>query len=99
MTAPTVLLTVDEARDLFGASAIALVDALDCSPARLNRLLRAKGTTKGLPGDARQVVKAHRVVVRQVLASDHAWVLEEQIEGALSYARCLTELETETLAA
>jgi len=37
--------------------------------------------------------------VRLVVASHHVWVLDEQIEGALSFAGCLTELETETFSA
>ena len=99
MTVPTVLLTLDEARDLLGASAIALVEAASCPPARLARLLVGNGTARGLAPAARQAVRAHRVVLRQVLASDHAWILEEQTQGALSYAECLWKSSTEALAA
>ncbi|MDQ6798865.1 MAG: hypothetical protein M3011_12780 [Actinomycetota bacterium] len=82
------LLTLDEARDQLGTSALALVEAVSCSPARLARLLGGKGTARNLPPAARQAVMAHRSVLRQVLASDHAWIFEEQLEGALSYAEC-----------
>lgn len=99
MTVPIVLLTLDEARDELGASAIALVDALDCSSARLARLLYARSTTKGLTLEARRVVQTHRTVVRRVLASDHAWILDDELEGALSYARWFSEPETEAQAA
>ncbi len=99
MTVPTVLLTLDEARDLLGASAIALVEAVSCSPARLARLLVGNGTARGLVPAARQAVRAHRLVLRQVLASDHAWILEEQTEGALSYAESYWEHRAEALAA
>ena len=86
MTVPTVLLTLNEARDLLGASAIALVEVVSCSPERLGRLLRGKGTARALPAPARLAVRDHRAVVRRVLASGHAWILDEQVEGALSYA-------------
>jgi len=86
MTTPTTLLSLDEARDVFGTSAIALVEAVARSATQLSRLLHGRGTTRGLPLGAAQAVKAHRAVVRQVLASDHRWILDEQIEGALSYA-------------
>ena len=99
MTAPGVLLTLDEARDQLGTSAVALVEAVSCSPARLARLLEGKGTARGLAPAARQAVRAHRAVVRRVLASDHAWILDEQVEGALSYAECHWEAAAEDLAA
>lgn len=86
MIAPSTLLTLDEARDQLGASAIALVDAVSCSPARLGRLLGGKGTARALTPPAHQAVTAHRAVLRRVLSSDHAWILDEQVEGALSYA-------------
>ena len=86
MTVPAVLLTLDEARDQLGTSALALVEAVSCPPARLGRLLGGKGTVRGLSPAARQAVAAHRAVLRQVLACRHAWILDEQIEGALSYA-------------
>ena len=86
MTVPTVLLTLDEARSMLGASAIDLVEAVSCSPARLCRLLAGKGSGRGLAPAARQAINAHRAVVRQVLAAGHGWILEEQAEGALSYA-------------
>lgn len=99
MTVPTVLLTLDEARDRLGASAIALVEAVSCSPARLARLLVGNGTARGLAPPAREALRAHRAVLRQVVASDHAWILEEQTEGALSYAEWCWEPSVETLAA
>ena len=86
MNASPVLLSLDEARDELGASAIALVEAVSCSPARLGRLLRGRGTTRALQPAARRAVREHRVVLRLVLSSDHAWILDEQVEGALSYA-------------
>jgi len=99
VTAPTVLLSLDEARDCLGASAVALVEAVACSPARLVRLLAGRGTTRGLPPAARQAVSAHRSTLRQVLGSDHAWILEEEIEGALSYAEHLGRPSAAVLAA
>ena len=86
MTVPTVLLTLDEARSILGASAIDLVEAVACSPARLRRLLAGNGSARGLAPAARQAINAHRAVLRQVLAAGHGWILEEQAEGALSYA-------------
>ena len=86
MTVPTVLLTLDEARSILGASAIDLVEAVTCSPARLRRLLAGKGSSRGLSATARQAINAHRAVLRQVLAAGHGWILEEQAEAALSYA-------------
>ena len=86
MTLPTVLLTLDEARSILGASAIGLVEAVSCSPARLRRLLAGTGSARGLAPSARQAINAHRAVLRQVLAAGHGWILEEEAEGALSYA-------------
>jgi DNA-binding IclR family transcriptional regulator len=86
MTVPTVLLTLDEARSVLGASAIDLVDTVTCSPARLRRLLTGKGTSRGLAPPSRQAISAHRAVLRRVIAAGHGWILEEQAEGALSYA-------------
>lgn len=86
MTVPTVLLTLDEARSILGESAIDLVEAVTCPPARLRRLLAGKGSARGLAPTARQALDAHRAVLRQVLAAGHGWILEEQAEGALSYA-------------
>lgn len=58
---------------------------------------------RGAPGDsppaARQAVRAHRAVLRQVLACDHAWILGEQVEGALSYAECHWAGSADALAA
>ena len=99
MTVPTLLLTLDEARDLLGASATALVEAVSCSPGRLARLLVGNGTSRGLAPVARRAVTAHRAVLRQVLASDHAWILEEQTEGALAYAESYWECRAKALAA
>jgi len=98
MTTP-VLLSLDEARNELGTSAIALVEAVACSPAKLARLLRGRGTARGLAPSGADAAKAHRAVVRRVLASDHSWIIDEQIEGALSYAGCLGEDETKALAA
>ena len=100
MTAPAALLTLDEAREELGTRAIALVEAVTCSRSRLSRLLHGTTTARGLPVDARQAARAYRAVLRQVLASDHGWILDEQIEGALSYAECLRgRPEAERLAA
>ncbi|MGH9183048.1 MAG: hypothetical protein ACRDZ9_04425 [Acidimicrobiales bacterium] len=44
-------------------------------------------------------MRAHRAVLRQVLAADQAWVLEEQTEAALSYAECYWASAVEALAA
>ena len=90
MNASPVLLSLDEARDELGASAIALVEAVSCSPARLGRLLRGRGTARALPPPARQAVRDHRAVLRRVLSGEHAWILDEQVEGALSYAEHVT---------
>ncbi len=99
MTTPAVLLSLDQARDELGTSAIALVEVVTCSPAKLTRLLHGQGTARGLPAGGAEAVKAHRAVVRRVLASVHAWILDEQIEGAMSYAECLGGHETKALAA
>lgn len=95
----SVLLTLDEARDLLGTSALAVVDAVSCSPARLARLLAGKGSLGALPPAARRAVRAHRGVVQQILACDHAWILDEQLEGALSYAEHNGARSSQTVAA
>ena len=99
MTTPAVLLTLDEARDQLGASAIALVEAVSCSPDRLARLLMGNGSARGLAPAARQAVRAHRAVFRQVRGSDHAWIVDEQVEGALSYAEFRSTRWADALAA
>jgi hypothetical protein len=88
MTTPAVLLTLDEARDLLGSSAMALVEAVACSTRRLARLLAGQGSTRGLPALARDAVRAHRAALGQVLDAGHGWILDEQVEGALAYADC-----------
>ncbi len=99
MTTPAVLLSLDEARDELGTSAIALVEVVACSLAKLTRLLHGKGSARGFTSRGVGAIRAHRAVVRQVLASDHSWILDEQVEGALSYAGCLGEDVTKALAA
>jgi hypothetical protein len=79
------LLTVDEAQDLVGRAAIALADALCDRPDRLQSLLTGKGTLRGLPLDARSAAHSWRGAVAHVHAVGLEWVLEDQIEGALSY--------------
>ena len=59
---PDALLTLDEAADLVGRSAIALVDALSDKPQRLAELLTGVGTTRGLtnrPGSLPTPTAAH----------------------------------------
>lgn len=88
MTAPTVLLTLDEAQELLGPSAIALVETVPCPPRRLSRLLAGQDTLRGLPPLARAAVRAHRAALRQVVAAGHGGIIDDELAGALSYAEC-----------
>ena len=83
---PDALLTLDEAADLVGRSAIALVDALSDKPRRLAELLTGAGTTRGLTKQARLAANAYRSACRRVRTAGLAWIVPDQIEGALSYA-------------
>lgn len=80
------LLTTDEARDLVGRGAIALADALGDQTSRLEALLAGGGTIRGLPLETRAAVHVWRETLARVRSLGLDWILEEQIEGALSYA-------------
>lgn len=60
---------------------------------------RRQGHDTGPAPAARQAVSVHRSTLRQVLGSDHAWILEEEIKGALSYAEHLGRPTAAALAA
>ena len=80
------LLTMDEARHRVGRAAIALADTLGSEPAKLEFLLRSRGTIRNLPLEARAAVHSWRRTVAHVRAIGLDWILQDQIEGALSYA-------------
>ena len=86
MTNAHALLTIDEAQSLFGATAVALAELAPCRPDRLLRLLSGRGRMSGLPPAARVAAVAHREAYRQVVAAGHGWIVEDQVEGALSFA-------------
>ena len=86
MTHAPALLTIDEAQSLFGMTALALAEVAPCRPERLARLLSGQGRVSGLPPAARVAAIAHREAHRQVLAAGHGWIVEDQVEGALSFA-------------
>ena len=84
---PYQLLSVDEARNLLGGTSIALVDTVRCRPERLARLLTGTGTVRGLPTAAAEAIRAHRTALRRVRALGLEWLIGDELEGALSYAR------------
>ena len=86
MTHASALLTIDEAQTLFGATAIALAELAPCGPDRLVRLLSGRGRLSGLPPAARVAAVAHREAHRQVVAAGYGWIVEGQVEGAVSFA-------------
>lgn len=82
----TPLLSLDEATEAFSRSAIAVVDTVSCDPTRLARLLYGRGRTTGLGPEAAAAVAHHRQVLHQVTAADLGWIVDDHVEGALSYA-------------
>lgn len=86
VTDSTVLLTLDEAQELLGPTAIALVETVSCAPRRLSRLLAGQDTLRGLPPLARAAVRAHRAALRQIIAAGHGGIIDDEVAGALSYA-------------
>jgi hypothetical protein len=81
------LLTVDEARELIGSTAIALIDCLPRRFAsRIPELLAGKGTLQGVPKVAADAVRVHRAALRDVHGVGLAWIIDDQLEGARSYA-------------
>ncbi|MGH2370299.1 MAG: hypothetical protein ACRDI2_19160 [Chloroflexota bacterium] len=89
MTNAQALPTIDEAQSLFGISALALAEAASCRPDRLARLLAGRGRLTGLKAAARVAAVAHREAHRQVVAAGLGWIVDDQIEGALSYAEAI----------
>ncbi len=86
MTPTPPLLSLDEAAEAFSRSAIALVEAVHCHPARLARLLHGGGRTTGLDAAAAAAVAQHRQVLGAVRAAGLGWIVDDHVEGALSYA-------------
>lgn len=86
MTRPSPLLTVDEAQQLLGTAAIALVDTWTGSPARLTRILHGHSNTNGLSPQATSAARSWRQARRTVEQSGLGQVIDDQIAGALSYA-------------
>lgn len=86
MTQTPPLLSLDEATEAFSRSAIALVDVVHCHPARLGRLLHGRGRATGLGPEAAAAVASHRKVLRRVRAAGLEWIVDDHVEGALSYA-------------
>ena len=80
------LLTIDEACNLIGATAIALVDAIGDRTERLPLLLSGHGSIRGLATPAANAARAYRAALRQVQNIGLDWVVSDQVEGALSYA-------------
>ena len=80
------LLSVDEACDLVGSAAIALVEAVPPHWPYLDDLLEGQGSLRGLGVKGAGAVRHYRAVLRRVRALGLAWVIADQVEGALSYA-------------
>lgn len=77
-----VLLSLDEAQDLFGRSAIRLVESVGCDRRRLARLLAGRGSTAHLAPTGRAAALEHRRIVESVDVVGLAWVMDDQIQGA-----------------
>lgn len=80
------LLSLDEATEAFSVSAITLVDAVRCDPDRLARLLYGRGRATAFGPVAVAAVTRHRQVLHQVRAAGLGWIIDDHVEGALSYA-------------
>ena len=80
------LLTIDEACNLIGTTAMALVDAIGDRPERLPQLLSGHGKLRGLAVPVAKAARAYRAALRHVNSIDLGWVVADQVEGALSYA-------------
>lgn len=86
MTDASAILTIDEARSLFGTTALALAELAPCGSDRLVRLLTGRGRLSGLAPAARVAAAAHREAYRQVVAAGLEWIIEDQVEGAVAFA-------------
>ncbi len=90
---PGALLTVDEARAGFVASALGIIRRVDCDLERMAGLLSGEGRATGLPAEQRELVSAHRLLLRRLEASGLGWLVVEELEGLNS----LLEHETRHL--
>jgi hypothetical protein len=88
------LLTIDEACNLIGTAALALVDAMGDQSERLPQLLSGQGSVRGLAVPAANAARAYRAALRHVRSIGLDWLVADQVEGALSYAG----LETDAVA-
>jgi hypothetical protein len=86
------LLSIDEACNLIGSSAIALVDAIGEPSERLPYLLSGRGTLRGLSAPAATAARTYRAALRHVRSVGLGWVIPDQVEGALSYAGLETDV-------
>lgn len=80
------LLDLWGARNLFGRSARCVIMTARCDAPRLERILQGRGNASGLSGRARITIGRHRRIVSAILASGHAWIIEDEVEGAMSVA-------------
>lgn len=77
-------MTIDEARYALVASSLGLLRAVECDLDRTLRLLHGTGRATGLPPSQRQLVSAHRLLVRTLRADGLDAVVEEELGGLAS---------------
>lgn len=79
------LLTVDEARAAITASALALLQAVQCSDnSALTALLRGEHAHRGWTAADRRLARKHRRVLTSVAHAGHSWVIGPELDGILA---------------
>jgi len=81
-----VLHSMWEARSELSGSALFVVDLTRCGFDHLAELLAGRGSIRHLSPAARDAVRSHRQLVADLRAEHLDWLVDEELEGALSYA-------------
>jgi hypothetical protein len=79
------LMTLDEAREAFAASALNLASILACSRERTFKLLRGEGRTTGLSARQRAEVLEHKRLLNALNADGLDNVVGSELEGLAAY--------------
>ena len=79
------LMTLDEARAAFTASALKIASSVPCSRTRRDNLLRGTGRAVGLAPEQRAQVLEHKRLINALRADGLENIVEEELEGIESY--------------
>jgi len=84
-----VLLTRDEAIELFTHSALPLADTWTGHPDQLTRILHGH-TVTGMDPVTRERARHHRAITRLITGAGHHDIITDQTDGIIAWAFALT---------